>query len=139
MVRMYEYKAVVEDAIDGDTIDVKVDLGFSIFKKARLRLNGIDTPETSRCSKKQERAGELVSKFVEDILFDNKLVYITTHKKGSFGRYLADVYIPNLDKSFNQFLYDEGYAIKYGRHTEWKGKKLNKIIEELSYLEDKEE
>lgn len=88
---MYKYKAVVTRVVDGDTYDVDVDLGFCLTASIRVRLNGIDTPETWRPRNEAERAhGVEASDFVE-ALIDRSEVVVHTYKLGLYGRYSADV------------------------------------------------
>lgn len=88
---MYEYKALVTNVVDGDTYDVVVDLGFEINFAIRIRLNGIDTPESWRPKTEGERAhGESATRFVK-ILIEGQEVIVRSHKLGIYGRYAADV------------------------------------------------
>jgi micrococcal nuclease len=88
---MYEYKARVTRVVDGDTYDVTVDLGFEINFTIRIRLNGIDTPETWRPRTEAERVhGESATRFVR-LLIEGQDVLIRSHKLGIYGRYAADV------------------------------------------------
>lgn len=91
----YEYQAIVTRVVDGDTLEVTIDLGFRIkIEKVRLRLKGIDTPETWRPRNDLERThGLKATEFVEGIFNRNPNCIITTFKHGpsSFARYEADV------------------------------------------------
>lgn len=96
---MYEYQASPRHVVDGDTIDVTVDLGFRIHREIRLRLTGIDTHEISGVDSDSEeyRRGITEKEFVEAWLeagtsenFDWPL-RIQTDKTGKYGRYLAEV------------------------------------------------
>ena len=100
--------------IDGDTIDVVLDLGFDILHKSRVRLFGIDTPE-SRTRDKEEKQRGLISKkyLTEAIKKDNKLT-IKTHKgseTGKFGRILGEVFVDG--KNINLQMTKDGYAVAY--------------------------
>ena len=88
---MYKYKAFVNRVIDGDTIDVTIDLGFKVFRKERLRLYGIDTPETRTRDKKEKVAGLKAKKWLKDAI-EKRHIYVITHKQGKFGRYLVEIY-----------------------------------------------
>jgi len=93
---MYEYKAQCVDVVDGDTIDVVVDLGFHIQREIRLRLLGVDTHETYGVSHDSEeyRRGKREAEFVEEWLGDAEgdwPILIQTEKKGKYGRYLAEI------------------------------------------------
>jgi len=111
-MNVYEYIAKVEKVVDGDTIDVSIDLGFKIFKKARLRLLGIDTPEIHGVPKDSEeyRAGMKAKEWLEDKLL-YKIVVVRTHKTGKYGRYLAKVYLQGND--INEQLVELGLARRY--------------------------
>jgi micrococcal nuclease len=106
----YRYNALVEKVIDGDTIDVTIGLGFSIYYKQRLRLNGIDTKELSSPDpENRKKASEARLYVVEKIL--NKHVELVTYKEDKYGRYLADVYIN--DTLLNEELVDKQLAVYY--------------------------
>lgn len=92
----YVYAATTEEVIDGDTIDFKIDLGFSTTRKTRIRLKGIDTAEiygTKEGSPEHER-GEEQARFVRDWLGEKDRIILKTFKDktGKYGRYLAEVY-----------------------------------------------
>ena len=91
---MYEYKCTVDRVVDGDTIDVTLDLGFSVLYKTRVRLFGIDTPE-SRTSNKDEKArGKMSAMFLKMAIEDADTVVIRTElrdSRGKFGRVLGTV------------------------------------------------
>jgi micrococcal nuclease len=94
---MYQYNCLVKKVIDGDTIEVDIDLGFGIWKQAqRVRLNGIDTPESRTTDLEEKKHGLMAKAFVELLLMTGKPVQILTlkdkdaDKKEKFGRILAD-------------------------------------------------
>lgn len=114
----YEYHANVTNVIDGDTIVVNIDLGFSVvLSDQSVRLLGIDTPE-SRTSDKIEKVFGLASKdytksFIEAC---DKHVIVRTHKSDDaekFGRLLGEIINPNTGVVLNDMLVSEGYAVKY--------------------------
>lgn len=114
---MYEYYVKkVENVVDGDTIDVVIDLGFDILFASRVRLAGIDTPE-SRTKDKAEKALGLESKeYLKKALKDAKSVVIKTEKMNSsekFGRILGWVYINGDTVSLNDIMINDGYAWGY--------------------------
>ncbi len=109
---MYEYNCEIKRVVDGDTVDVIIDLGFDIFYKSRVRLYGIDTPE-SRTRDKDEKVRGLMSKqYLIDELEKGQVV-IKTHKdkKGKFGRVLGEMYVG--DKNINLMMVDDHLAVKY--------------------------
>jgi micrococcal nuclease len=88
---MYHYNAKVLRIVDGDTYDMKVDLGFDIWVKTRFRLNGVDTPETWRPTTEAERAhGHEATAAVKEFM-EGQMVEITSYSKDKYGRYLCDV------------------------------------------------
>jgi micrococcal nuclease len=120
---MYEYNCEVKRIVDGDTVDVVIDLGFDIHYSSRVRLYGIDTPE-SRTRNKDEKVRGLMSKeYLTDALSKGQVV-IKTHKdkKGKFGRVLGEMYVA--DKNINLMMVDDHLAVKY------KGQNKKQIEEE---------
>ena len=122
---MFEYYCKVERVVDGDTIDVKIDLGFDIFHSARVRMAGIDTPE-SRTRNLAEKALGLASKARLKEMLKGKTVKIATSKegKGKFGRVLADVITidkEGIEVNCNWQLMEEGHARPYmgGKKVPW--------------------
>lgn len=95
---MYQYNAVIQKVIDGDTIEISIDLGLSVWiHKEKIRLYGIDTPEVFgviKGSPEWER-GNMASEFVKMYLKENDEVIIDTFKdkREKYGRYLALVFI----------------------------------------------
>jgi micrococcal nuclease len=121
---MYEYYVrKVEKVVDGDTIDVLIDLGFDILFQSRVRLAGIDTPE-SRTRDLAEKALGLESKeYLKNHLKDAKSVVIKTEKMNStekFGRILGWLYINGETVSVNDMMINDGYAWGYMGDTKVK-------------------
>ena len=121
---MYEYKAIVERVVDGDTIDVIIDLGFKTWKKVRVRMEGINTPE-SRTRDLEEKKRGLAAKdrLVEILKYNNNECTLKVSGVGKFGRAIASVYVDTLspasDQSsmteinVNKQLIEEGHAVAY--------------------------
>lgn len=114
---MYEYRVKqVLKVLDGDTIDVEIDLGFDISITKRVRLAGIDTPE-SRTADKMEKSFGLESKaMLKQVLSAAKLVVIKTEKPDStekFGRVLGWLYLDGANLSVNETMIASGYAWSY--------------------------
>lgn len=114
---MYEYFVrEVTKVVDGDTIDVIIDLGFSISYSSRVRLAGIDTPE-SRTKDKYEKALGLESKkYLADRLKNAKNIVIKTEKLDSsekYGRILGWLYLDGEGNSVNHEMIEKGYAWGY--------------------------
>tara|TARA_X000001388_G_C2166553_1_gene98190 strand:+ start:197 stop:616 length:420 start_codon:yes stop_codon:yes gene_type:complete len=110
---MYEYGCTVERVVDGDTIDVVIDLGFSCMYKSRVRLYGIDTPESRTRNKDEKARGKLASKFLSDAVSSGSVVLKTELKdsRGKFGRVLATVWVDG--KNINQSMIDNYHAAEY--------------------------
>tara|TARA_Y100000361_G_C11019074_1_gene268532 strand:+ start:252 stop:635 length:384 start_codon:yes stop_codon:yes gene_type:complete len=116
---LYHYRAKLDRVVDGDTIDVSIDLGFDVWlHKQRLRLNGIDTPE-SRTRNKAEKVLGLAAKERLTELCSNELSLVS-HGKGKYGRILATVYTGKTD--ICKKLIKEGHAVEY-----YGGTKLAKV------------
>ena len=112
-----QYDVKVLKVVDGDTVDVDIDLGFGItLRDERVRIMGIDTPE-SRTSDKVEKVFGLASKNRLKELLDKNAVLITYEDKngedmkGKFGRILGDFKVG--DKTVTEILIEEGHAVKY--------------------------
>jgi len=112
---MYKYKANVERIVDGDTIDVIIDLGFKITTNQRIRLAGINTPETYNVKKTSEeyQKGLAAKNFVmERIEMNNSVIIIETNKDtGKYGRYIGTIWLPDNETSLNDELVEKGYAV----------------------------
>ena len=111
---MYRYKVEVTRIVDGDTVDVDIDLGFGmIYKKQRVRLMGIDTPE-SRTRNLEEKFYGLQSKAHLTKLIENaNEIQLLSHDKGKFGRILGELFDPDSVVSINQQMIDDYHAVPY--------------------------
>jgi micrococcal nuclease len=114
---MYEYYVrKVENVVDGDTIDVLIDLGFDILFASRVRLAGIDTPESRTKDLKEKALGLESKEYLKKALKDAKSVVIKTEKMDSsekYGRILGWVYINGDTESLNDMMINDGYAWGY--------------------------
>jgi micrococcal nuclease len=110
MKQEYIYNAKVTNIVDGDTIDVEVDLGFYVYHQLRLRLAGIDTPEMNSKILEERMSARAAKDYVTDRLLD-KEVTLKTYKKDKFGRFLADVFING--NNVNEELLATGLAKVY--------------------------
>lgn len=110
---MYEYKCEVTRVVDGDTIDVILDLGFKILHKSRVRLFGIDTPESRTRDKDEKVRGKMASKFLQDAIDSGKVVIRTELRdsRGKFGRVLGTVVVDGVD--INQAMCKAYLAVPY--------------------------
>ena len=121
---MFEYYVKkVTKIVDGDTIDVDIDLGFDISFSSRVRLAGIDTPE-SRTTDKMEKALGLEAKdYLKKSIDAAKTVVIKTEKMDSsekYGRILGWVFLDGAETSINQKMIDDGHAWGYTGETKVK-------------------
>lgn len=127
---MYEYRVKsVLAVIDGDTIDVDIDLGFDISITKRVRLAGIDTPESRTSDKAEKVLGLEVKDLLKKTLKDAKNVVIRTEKPDSsekYGRVLGWLFIDGAPDSFNQTLIASGFAWEYMGDTKVKDFELLK-------------
>jgi micrococcal nuclease len=114
---MYEYYVrKVENVVDGDTIDVLIDLGFDILFQSRVRLAGIDTPESRTKDLKEKALGLESKEYLKKALKDAKSVVIKTEKMDSsekYGRILGWVYVNGDTVSLNDMMINDGYAWGY--------------------------
>jgi micrococcal nuclease len=114
---MYEYYVKkVENVVDGDTIDVLIDLGFDIIFASRVRLAGIDTPESRTKDLAEKALGLEAKEYLKKHLKDAKSVIIKTEKMDSsekYGRILGWVYVDGNTISLNDMMINDGYAWGY--------------------------
>ena len=111
---MYEYGCTVTRVVDGDTIDVVLDLGFSILHKCRVRLYGIDTPESRTRNKDEKIRGKLASKFLQDAIDNGKEVVLRSKlkdSKGKYGRVLGEIIVDSIN--INQSMITNHMAVRY--------------------------
>jgi len=111
---MYEYSCKVDRVVDGDTIDVVLDRGFDILYRCRVRLYGIDTPESRTRNKDEKVRGKLAGSFLQDAVDKGNKVIIETKlkdSKGKFGRVLGNVIVDG--KNINQLMIDNYLAVAY--------------------------
>ena len=110
---MYRYKVNVVKVVDGDTVDVDIDLGFGMsYKKQRVRMVGIDTPESRTRDLVEKKFGKASKKHLKGILEAGD-IELVSHDKGKFGRILGDLFIGSSTFSVNQQMIDEHHAVAY--------------------------
>jgi len=126
---MYVYKAKLDRIIDGDTVDAVIDLGFDVSVHKRIRLAGIDTPE-SRTRDLEEKKRGLASKARLEEMLEGGEFILESKEVGKYGRVLGTLFVekitddnltaePQIMKvNINEALVREGYAVEY-----WGGKK----------------
>jgi len=121
---VYEYRVKkVNKIVDGDTIDVDIDLGFDISFSSRVRLAGIDTPESRTTDLKEKALGVEVKEKIKKEIAAAKDIVIKTEKPDSsekYGRILGWLFLDGNTVSLNQQLIDQGYAWTYGGGTKIK-------------------
>lgn len=115
---MHEYKCKVRKVVDGDTVDVDIDLGFGVwYLDQRVRLYGIDTPESRTRDKVEKIYGKAAGRYLKKML--GKECTMRTHKdaKGKFGRILGEfiVYDSGTDswRSVNEMMVEQHLAVAY--------------------------
>lgn len=106
---LYVYNAILKNVVDGDTVDVTIDLGFSVYHTIRVRLAGIDTPEMNSPLLEERERAKKAKQFVMSYL--GKQVVINTTGKDKYGRYIAIIFCDGTDLSTK--LLQEGLAQKY--------------------------
>ena len=129
----YNFRVVsIDKVVDGDTIDVTIDLGFDLFKKERVRVAGVDTPEKRTRNLEEKALGLDATAWIKDHLEgaidgDDDLIIRTELDGGvgKYGRLLGWLYIGDATVSLNERMIDEGYAWPYDGGTK------NKNFEEL--------
>ena len=115
---MYEYRCKVNKVIDGDTVDVDIDLGFGIIlTDERVRIMGIDTPESRTRDKIEKLFGLASKKRLKELLSKQCVLKTEINKngedmKGKFGRVLGD-FVASDGRMITDILIKEGYAVPY--------------------------
>jgi len=125
----FVYNAILERVVDGDTIDVTLDLGFSVFlHKQRCRLAGIDTPESRTRNLAEKALGKKASARLKEVCVGS--FKIQSLGKGKYGRILAIPYTED-GQDICQMLVQEGHAVEY-----WGGTKTGKVKDDGTWGED---
>ena len=124
----YNFRVVeINRVVDGDTIDVTIDLGFDLFKKERVRVAGVDTPEKRTRDLEEKELGIEATNWLKEkldgaISGDDDLVIRTelVGGMGKYGRLLGWLYIGDSELSLNELMIEEGYAWSYDGGTKQK-------------------
>ena len=124
----YNFRVVkINRVVDGDTIDVTIDLGFDLMKKERVRVAGVDTPEKRTRDLEEKALGIDATNWLKEklegaIKGDDELVIRTELKGGvgKYGRLLGWLYVGDVDVSLNEQMITEGYAWEYDGGTKKK-------------------
>ena len=110
---MYKYEATVRRWVDGDTVDVDIDLGFGIiFHNQRLRLYGIDAYESRTRDLDEKEKGLAATAFVNEMAPVGSKITIVTYKTGKYGRILAEIFLDDYT-NLNKLLTEKGHAERY--------------------------
>ncbi len=121
---MYEYKIKeVVKVVDGDTVDILIDLGFDLTKKERVRLTGIDTPESRTKDLEEKKLGLEAKDFLERRLSECDKLWVATEKDGKYGRMLGTIWCGVMN--INEEMVSRGYAWEYD------GRKKEKNLDDL--------
>ena len=115
---MYEYKVLVTKIIDGDTVDVDIDLGFGVWlKDERVRIMGIDTPESRTSNDVEKLFGKAAKGRLAQLLGETAILKTQVNKngedmKGKFGRILGDFVAPD-GRMVTDIMIEEGHCVAY--------------------------
>lgn len=111
----YIYKITVTRVVDGDTIDANIDLGFDTVLSKRIRLHGIDAPETRTRDKEEKKRGIAAKeRLIEIIAESDNTLYLHSKDKGKYGRCVGEIFALDFEhESINDMLINEGLAKPY--------------------------
>ena len=134
----------INKVVDGDTIDVTIDLGFDLYKKERVRIAGVDTPEKRTRDLEEKALGldatEWMKKSLEGAIDGDDELSIRTELKGGVGKYgrlLGWLYVGDEEISLNELMITEGYAWEYDGGTKKKNfEELREIRRSLGTLNE---
>jgi micrococcal nuclease len=111
---MYKYRAKMVKIIDGDTLDALVDLGFDVQIRRRIRLKGINAPESRTKDLAEKKLGLAAKRRLEELLGPSEGVFVLiSHGLGKYGRCLGEIFVEEGEESINQQLINEGHAREY--------------------------
>lgn len=111
----YIYKIRVTRVVDGDTIDADIDLGFNMTLSKRIRLHGINTPETRTRDKQEKKRGLAAKERLQQIIDAQQgVLFLKSMDQGKFGRCIGVLFEQDFDdQSINDMLVEEGHAVEY--------------------------
>ena len=141
----YNFRVVsIDKVLDGDTIDVTIDLGFDLYKKERVRIAGVDTPEKRTRDLEEKALGldatDWMKKHLEDTIQGDEELTIRTELKGGMGKYgrlLGWLYVGEDTVSLNEQMIKEGYAWEYDGGTKQKNfEELREIRRSFGTLDE---
>ena len=138
---MYEYKVKIKKVVDGDTVDVDIDLGFGVWlHKERVRLHGIDTPESRTRDKEEKKYGLAAKEYLKEKLKTGQPL-LRSFGNGKFGRILGELWIiedssdmPGMEvkTNINQMMIEDHHAVAY--HGQSKEEIAEGHIENRQYI-----
>ena len=108
---MYKYNAKLDRVVDGDTVDALVDLGFDTWKKVRIRMMGMNAPESRTRDLEEKKLGLAAKDRLIEMLGDGEFT-LQSHGVGKYGRCLGEIFRES-DVSLNRQLINEGHATEY--------------------------
>ena len=112
---MFEYNAVLDRVVDGDTVDAIIDLGFDTWKKTRIRFYGINAPESRTRDLEEKKKGLAAKERLIEILKANENKFVLkSHGVGKYGRCLGELFVESLgETSVQETLINEGHGVAY--------------------------
>jgi len=122
MKNIYEYNVTIVKVVDGDTVDVDIDLGFGmVYKKQRVRMLGIDTPESRTRDLTEKQFGKASKKHLKKLLEEAESITLISHDKGKFGRILGELFAHHIEGhpvfghkvNVNEQMISDHHAVKY--------------------------
>ena len=114
-INKYEYKAILDRVVDGDTCDAMIDLGFNTWVKKRIRFKGVDCWESRTRDLDEKKKGLAAKEFVKKLLeySDEGKFVLKSHGVGKYGRVLGELYVKGHETSVNELLKENGHAYEY--------------------------
>jgi|TARA_B100001094_G_scaffold159482_1_gene154374 micrococcal nuclease len=116
MKNTYEYNVTIAKVVDGDTVDVDIDLGFGmVYKKQRVRMLGIDTPESRTRDLVEKKFGKASKKHLKKLLEEAESITLISHDKGKFGRILGEIFVheEGTKVNVNEQMITDHHAVPY--------------------------
>ena len=113
---MYEYRVEIVRVVDGDTVDVDIDLGFGVWlKKQRVRLYGIDTPESRTRDLNEKKYGLMAKEYLKERISNGAILKTRLDGKGNYGRILGEFIVLDNEVrvNVNQEMIDKHYGVAY--------------------------
>ena len=114
-INKYEYKAILDRVVDGDTCDAMIDLGFNTWVKKRIRFKGVDCWESRTRDLDEKKKGLAAKEFTKKLLeySDEGKFALRSHGVGKYGRVLGELFVKGNEQSVNELLLENGHAYEY--------------------------